>query len=234
MWPLAHAQLGLEGVAIGDAAAQLVGGSPCLRAHLLAERPLLAGGERVRDSGQRGDPVDDLQGVAGPAPQRPPHPEGRPLPEQLSLVEGVHHEIHERNPARAGVVEAELPEHGPLDRHGGVALDEAHHLAAHPIGERPAARHHPRVEVQVGDDAPVGKSHGSFLRRGGCAGNPATGLAPSIRERSCHRPPPRRRRRRQRPGRERPREPRSSGGPPQSRRTPAGPPLPRPRDGGAP
>ena len=68
----------------------------------------------------------------------------------------------------------ELPQHRPLDRHGGVPLDEAHHLPGHLVGEHPAARHRVRIDVKVGDLAAVGKSHGSFLRRRGGAGNPAS------------------------------------------------------------
>ena len=94
-------------------------------------------------------------------------------------MERVHHEVHERHAARPGVVEAEQPQHGPLDGDGGVAPRRTSSTCAgDPVGERAAARHHLRVEVQVRDLAPVGKSHGSFLRRRGGASNLASQRTP--------------------------------------------------------
>src|SRR5262249_49951525 len=68
-----------------------------------------------------------------PARQRAPEEE-RNAARELRQV-ALHRGVHDRNAIRARAVDAVGAQHGALDRHGGVLVDEALHAVGHARSE---------------------------------------------------------------------------------------------------
>ena len=190
--PRARPQLGLERVAARPPArCSSSTAARASRASVLAQRPLLGGRQRRRPLRQAGDGLDDGGRVARPLPHDVAEPPGGAAPQQAAPVQLVHHQVHLRDAARPGAVEAEEPQHRPLDGHGGVAVDEAEHRRRHLVGQRAAAGHLVRIEVEVGDLAAVGEEHGARCRprQGGRQGIPGLTAIRSSGSGRSRRPP---------------------------------------------